>query len=578
MSTTRPLQVLLLAAARRRAAGFAAIVCVIVLASPRHAAADPVKVTPVAVTASNSYPGHPPSDAVDGQSGTSWNAGSGTTQWIQLDLGRPVSLAKIRLQLEQNPDGNSVHVVSVGPDPEHLTNVYVWNAYTRNGEWLEASGDVGAYKGGNVRYVRVTTTKTPSWVAWREIEVYQGVEYFGYYCDACQTSGGDFIAETTAAGSNLVFIGSADLSDLATKLAEAKQRGVKAIVDVENLLFIPLNGTELDQTSPDHWLTTWSSIAAIVNGGYLDTVAAFYLHDEPYSANWGPDRQPVSVTTMTTLATQLKHDFPAIPVASIMDFYTARTTDAAHIAMLDWTGFDCYGTWSEGCYGVKIPDINAHFRPLLSRQQRLMAVPHAWRAPGEAEGAARQETVIKENIDLWHQEVLSDAKYIAVLPFIWQSSPGQGVPTGAREIPWYRERLYQLASSLLPRGGGQLFPTSYSASSYIEGDRAFGAFDRDPSSDWNAGGGPTQWIQANLGTSTHVSRIDFTVSQFPAGRTLHYLDALTPAGWIQLRSFYGDTSDGDVLTWTGSADITAFRITTAQSPSWVSWRDIAFYE
>jgi hypothetical protein len=49
---------------------------------------------------------------------------------------------------------------------------------TSDGQWLEASGDVGSYKGGNVRYVRVTTTAGPSWVAWKEIEVYSAVEYF----------------------------------------------------------------------------------------------------------------------------------------------------------------------------------------------------------------------------------------------------------------------------------------------------------------------------------------------------------------------------------------------------------------
>jgi hypothetical protein len=256
----------------------AVLVAALVVGQSQRAAADPIKVTPIAVTASNSYPGHPPADAVDGDGATSWNSGGYATQWIQLDLGRPISMAKIRLQLEQYPAGHSIGFISVGQDPDHLTNVYVWNSNTESGQWFDLSGDVGPYKGGNVRYVRITVTQSVSWIALREIEIYQGIEYFGYYCDACQTAGGNFMAETTAAGSNLVFISSLDLADLSTKLAEARQRGVKAIVDVENFLFIPLNGTELDNSPTNHWLTTWSAIADIVRS-YPETVAAFYLHD-----------------------------------------------------------------------------------------------------------------------------------------------------------------------------------------------------------------------------------------------------------------------------------------------------------
>src|SRR5262249_12063341 len=44
------------------------------------------KITPVAVTASNTLSGSSPSLAVDGDLNTSWNSGGFFTQWIQLDL------------------------------------------------------------------------------------------------------------------------------------------------------------------------------------------------------------------------------------------------------------------------------------------------------------------------------------------------------------------------------------------------------------------------------------------------------------------------------------------------------------
>jgi hypothetical protein len=67
------------------------------------------------------------------------------------------------------------------------------------------------------------------------------------------------------------------------------------------------------------------------------------------------------------------------------------------------------------------------------------------------------------------------------------------------------------------------------------------------------------------------------VGQYPAGPTVHFLEGLKGTAWVVLGSFRGSTTDGDVLTWLGSADVSAFRVTTTQSPSWVAWRDIQFY-
>ncbi|PZR80515.1 MAG: hypothetical protein DLM68_19495, partial [Hyphomicrobiales bacterium] len=66
--------------------------------------------------------------------------------------------------------------------------------------------------------------------------VSRSVEYFGYFADARSGVGtGNYISETTANGANLVVIDQGSVSDLTTKLSEARLRGAKAIIDIGHL-------------------------------------------------------------------------------------------------------------------------------------------------------------------------------------------------------------------------------------------------------------------------------------------------------------------------------------------------------
>src|SRR5438046_5341669 len=102
-----------------------------------RADADPIRVQPVAVTASGSWGGNVPGNAVDGNSATIWNSGGWATQWIQLDLGRTYAIRKIRLQVAQSPAGTTNHVILVGQDPDHLHPPITgfWST-TSDGQWL----------------------------------------------------------------------------------------------------------------------------------------------------------------------------------------------------------------------------------------------------------------------------------------------------------------------------------------------------------------------------------------------------------------------------------------------------------
>ena len=121
-----------------------------------------------AVQASRSLPENPPSAAVDGKLDTWWGAGDFPSQWIQIDLGKPVAIGKIRLSISQSPAGDTLHQVWVGPAEDQLYLLYTFEGNTADRQELEYKPEAPVE---NVRFIRVLTRKSPSWVGWREIEV-----------------------------------------------------------------------------------------------------------------------------------------------------------------------------------------------------------------------------------------------------------------------------------------------------------------------------------------------------------------------------------------------------------------------
>ena len=498
------------------------------------ATADPIKLQPSAVTASSSWGGNNPQNAVDGDSSTYWNSGGWAPQWIQLDLGRPMPIQNVQIQFLQTPAGVSQGTISVGATPSSLTVVSSWNVYTYDGTTIGFLENSGSYHGGNVRYVRVTVTSSPSWIGFREISVYGSVEYMGYFRSAF--GGDDHITETVAAGANLVWI---DGGSAATKLAEARQAGAKAIVDVDVLL-----GGQTGIVPPD-WQTQWANIAAVINnGGYLSTVAGFALRDEPYANYGGQNPHPPSYKQdIDNVAAQIKATFPSTKIITIMSqpelvspegqLCQKSSTDQTWVTpnskcyeSYDWIGFDCYNSWNQ----CNTPGLNAILKSWLSANQRLVAVPQAklpWGdAPGYNDpGTGGQTALLNTNIDLWEKEIRSDGRYVAIIPYLWQADTNTDF--GARDLPWVKERLSQIGRSYLTNTT-QVFPVTFdqlaNGVNIVSGTYTsyypFSAFDEDPSSFWNAGqfvSYPYPYIIADLGGLTHVSRVDLTVEQDRVG-------------------------------------------------------------
>lgn len=122
------------------------------------------------VTASKSLPGEPPANAVDDNAGTQWGAGDGPIQWIQVDLQGIYRITEIRLLAAQYPAGNTVHRVQVrvsGSDA--FETIHEFNGSTNDNNWLVFEPDAPLE---NVSQIRVQTIVSPSWVAWKEIQVY----------------------------------------------------------------------------------------------------------------------------------------------------------------------------------------------------------------------------------------------------------------------------------------------------------------------------------------------------------------------------------------------------------------------
>ncbi len=123
------------------------------------------------VNASQSQPDGPPTAAVDGTWDTEliWNSGDFATQWIEVDLGAPSTITGVRLHVAQFPAGQTHHRVfgrAAESGPEVLLHEFV--GVTADPGILEATLEPAVP---GIRFVRVETLTSPSFVAWREVEV-----------------------------------------------------------------------------------------------------------------------------------------------------------------------------------------------------------------------------------------------------------------------------------------------------------------------------------------------------------------------------------------------------------------------
>lgn len=120
------------------------------------------------IRASRASPVGPPAYALDGRADTAWNAGWFAPAWIEIDLGAPATITGVRLLVAQSPAGETIHEI-VGISPAGIERpIAEFRGVTRDGDLLTQSLTTPAL---DIQVVRVTTLVSPSWVAWREIEI-----------------------------------------------------------------------------------------------------------------------------------------------------------------------------------------------------------------------------------------------------------------------------------------------------------------------------------------------------------------------------------------------------------------------
>jgi Ca2+-binding RTX toxin-like protein len=120
-------------------------------------------------TASGEYPGDPASLAIDGDWWSYWSSGNFPPQWIEVDLGSVKDVGEIDLGVTQLPDSFTDHRLygrASASDP--FTLLAEFSGYTVDQQLLRYVATTPQ----PLRFVRVETTSSASWVGWREIAVY----------------------------------------------------------------------------------------------------------------------------------------------------------------------------------------------------------------------------------------------------------------------------------------------------------------------------------------------------------------------------------------------------------------------
>lgn len=120
------------------------------------------------VTASNSTSTDLPRYAVDGNPETIWNGGNFPPQWIQIDLGGYANIYGIRLTVSQYPKGTTIHQVYAGASSSDLKPIHEFSGYSSDNDVLEIAFTEPLE---GIQFIKISTTKSLSWVGWREIEV-----------------------------------------------------------------------------------------------------------------------------------------------------------------------------------------------------------------------------------------------------------------------------------------------------------------------------------------------------------------------------------------------------------------------
>lgn len=118
---------------------------------------------------SGAYGSHLAANAIDGDVGTSWIVAGAPGGWIEVDLHEDSVVGTVELVVEQTPEGETIHVLmGRGSEEQEYRDLHIFSGRTYGGQVLAYSPEAPWV---DLRFLRVETIQTPSWVAWKEIRI-----------------------------------------------------------------------------------------------------------------------------------------------------------------------------------------------------------------------------------------------------------------------------------------------------------------------------------------------------------------------------------------------------------------------
>ena len=404
----------------------------------------------------------------------SWSSGGFAPQHFDIDLGAPQTISGMSLTVNQSPAGNTVHRIYAGSTPDPTTLVRELSGFTTNGDVLTPTF-APALTG--VRYVRVETTVSPSWVAWSSIDFSYAtrstvattptfkalsdphIQQFGYYGCAMNGVGtGDYINEV-APISNVVWVRWGTNDELLAKVQNAHQQGLGVILMVQNLFF-PWASSALYADEPSGPRTRFEAVWSLLEP-YQSTIKGFYVFDEPFWNNATADGTWTSVpdaqlkSNLTWVAGELHSVAPGVPCIIIFAYTEVSRPEFFSELLpseIDWIGFDCYLAYGAEGTADKVQGYFDSFVQFKDPSQKIVLVPDAWWNTSPDAGT---DSLLAQRLSLYQSFAASSADVVAIYPFLYQTVASQNL-FGAQSLPTTTAALTTYFNTLLGQGGGAM--------------------------------------------------------------------------------------------------------------------------
>lgn len=256
---------------------------------------------------------------------------------------------------------------------------------------------------------------------------------FGYWGSAMNGAGtGDYINEVAGRG-NVVFIREDTVEGVMSKVLQAKSRGMKSIIMVQNVFF-PWASSTLFPDYDAKFRKLWTSLSI-----YKDWIQGFYLFDEPFYNNaqtpgWQQIYSPFLRDELNTVAIYIHgiaSGIPTIVVFSYAELEWPQFYGSYFPREVDWVGFDCYAIEGERCSPDHVREFFAALKANKGNKQKIVVVPDAsHNAAPTLQDDLQKVARLKVYKDLvaWNSDV------VGVFPFMYQNHLIAGI-WGAESMP-----------------------------------------------------------------------------------------------------------------------------------------------